>query len=379
MKYRFISVLVLAWVPVFSHKIQNPITAAAPPDTRVILITLDGFRWQEVFLGADSSLLHDPDYTPDTATLKMLYWHPEAESRRKMLMPFFWSVFGKRGQIFGNRLYGNNMNVSNFYSLSYPGYNEMLTGMADPFISSNRKIKNPNFSVLEFMNQLPELKSQVAVFASWNIFPYILHRERSRLMIYSGSETLPECDKLLSPTFYEIQSENSKNPTRYDVLTFLAAKEYLKNKKPKFLYIAFGETDEFAHDKRYDLYLQQANAIDRMIAELWNWTQTCSEYRNKTYFLITTDHGRGRKKHKWPYHNALTPGSSEIWAAISGPDILPVGEIKIPQQNYLYQIAPTLAQLMGISFPAKDIYSKALPVKQTNELLAATSEKNISP
>lgn len=40
----------------------------------VILITLDGVRWQEVFTRADSTLLLDRTYSPDTAGAKKLYW-----------------------------------------------------------------------------------------------------------------------------------------------------------------------------------------------------------------------------------------------------------------------------------------------------------------
>ena len=62
----------------------------------VFIITTDGFRWQEVFNGADSSLINNETYTPDTGTLKMLYWENSIEERRKKLMPFFWNVLSKK-------------------------------------------------------------------------------------------------------------------------------------------------------------------------------------------------------------------------------------------------------------------------------------------
>jgi hypothetical protein len=36
----------------------------------VIVITLDGFRWQELFSGADDSLINNPKFSFDTAGLK---------------------------------------------------------------------------------------------------------------------------------------------------------------------------------------------------------------------------------------------------------------------------------------------------------------------
>ena len=68
----------------------------------------------------------------------------------------------------------------------------------------------------------------------------------------------------------------NKTAVRYDMLTYTAAKEYIKNNKPRIVVIGLGETDDFAHQKRYDLYLQQASQVDKMIAELWNIVQTTS-------------------------------------------------------------------------------------------------------
>src|ERR1700681_5107478 len=98
----------------------------------IFIITTDGFRWQEVFTGADSDLINDQRFVADPALLKQLYWDPTVEGRRQKLMPVFWNTIAKQGQIYGNRDFQNNMDVTNMYKISYPGYNEMLTGYADP-------------------------------------------------------------------------------------------------------------------------------------------------------------------------------------------------------------------------------------------------------
>ena len=54
----------------------------------IFIITTDGFRWQEVFAGADPGLIVNPRYVEDTALLKELYWDSTADLRRKKLMPF---------------------------------------------------------------------------------------------------------------------------------------------------------------------------------------------------------------------------------------------------------------------------------------------------
>ena len=81
------------------------------PAGNIFIITLDGFRWQEIFKGADPALINNEKYTPDAATMKMLYWSPDTEGRRKKLLPFFWNIIAVRGQLYGNRHYNNKVNV----------------------------------------------------------------------------------------------------------------------------------------------------------------------------------------------------------------------------------------------------------------------------
>jgi len=139
------------------------------PAENLFIITTDGFRWQEVFTGADSLLINNEKYTTDTALTKMMYWDSNIEIRRKKLMPFFWNVLSKKGQLFGNRIYDNKVNVSNIWALSYPGYNEIFTGDDDITVSSNKKIGNPNINVLEYLNNKDQYKGKVAVFTSWDV------------------------------------------------------------------------------------------------------------------------------------------------------------------------------------------------------------------
>src|SRR5205085_2449648 len=151
------------------------------PVHHLFIITIDGFRWQEVFNGADSLLLNNERYTPDTSTMKMMYWSSDVEERRKKLMPFFWNVLANKGQVYGNRYFNNRVDVSNIYSLSYPGYNEIFTGQTDMTISSNDKKINANRNVLEYLNQQKNFKGEVVAFTSW-----------SELKMNSGYENMNE-------------------------------------------------------------------------------------------------------------------------------------------------------------------------------------------
>ena len=164
---------------------------AAPLKTEnVFLIISDGFRWQEVFNGAEAGLINKlTGGVQDAKALNAEFWRATPEARRQALLPFIWSEVPRRGQIFGNQGKGSVVTVSNGKKFSYPGYNEILTGRGDPRIDSNDKKLNPNETVFEWLNKRPGLQGRVSVFGTWDLFPYIFNVERSRLPIWPSWET----------------------------------------------------------------------------------------------------------------------------------------------------------------------------------------------
>jgi len=351
MKNILVSFFILTAIP-YSPRYETDPNKKLPVAGNLVIITIDGFRWQEVFTGADSLLISDESCTPDTSTIKMLYWAGNAAERRKRLMPFFWNILAARGQLYGNREFDNKVNTENSYAISYPGYNEIFTGTPDANISSNRKNRNPHINILEYLDQQPQFRGRVAAFTSWDVFPYIFNADRNNVMINSGYMTMGGSISAEQELISKVQQQAicEKTGTRHDQLTFLTAKEYIRQHQPKIMYIGLGETDEFAHQRRYDLYLEQANKTDKMIAELWHWVQTTPGYKNNTTFIITTDHGRGSRVAKWSSHGEFIKGSSQTWLAIMGPGINPVGEVKDDLQFYQSQLAQTIAGIVGEKF-----------------------------
>jgi hypothetical protein len=239
------------------------------------------------------------------------------------------------------------VNVSNFYKISYPGYNEIFTGHTDAISSPNFPINNKHVNVLEYLNASPAFHGKVAVFTSWNVFPFILNEQRSGLPVNSGYEKLGENNDAVAELIDSVQSTMHPSKTRHDYLTFCTAREYINLHHPSVLFLGFGETDECAHAGRYDLYLQQAADIDRMISDLWYTIQTDPYYKDSTTLLITTDHGRGWKPNKWTTHGFWAEGSGDIWMAVLGPDIQAEGEIRTKGQVYQKQLAATMASILG--------------------------------
>ena len=43
-------------------------------DPRLVIITFDGLRWQELFSGADEALVGNPKYVRNPSALQSKYW-----------------------------------------------------------------------------------------------------------------------------------------------------------------------------------------------------------------------------------------------------------------------------------------------------------------
>ncbi|MFM6924558.1 MAG: alkaline phosphatase family protein [Ferruginibacter sp.] len=354
----------------------SAITSKAQSDHNApnfFIITTDGFRWQEIFNGADSVIINNPSYVRDTALLKEMYWDNNPEERRKMLMPFVWKTLLKAGTIYGNRKYDNKVTIANAYRFSYPGYNEILTGYADPAIKSNRKKVNHNENLLSVLNNRVEYKNKVAAFASWNLFEYILNEKQAGFYVNSGyqpvsHDSLSETEQLANAV--QANTRNNFQSTRNDMLTFVTAKEYIQNMHPKIVFISFGETDEYAHGGNYDGYLQSAHLFDEYLAQLWYLINKDPFYKNNTSFIITTDHGRGQKGTNWIRHGIFTPGSNCSWLITAGKGFEAKGELKNKNEIFNDQLAQTVAEMLGFHFdpphPVADQLSISAPLKISN-------------
>lgn len=325
------------------------ISLQAQKTENIVLITLDGLRWQEVFSGADPEILNNEHFTENIKKTSEKFWDEDPIKRREVLMPFIWSKVAKEGLILGNRNTGSKVDITNSYGFSYPGYNEILTGYADKEINSNDKNYNKNVTFLEYLNKQENYSGQVAAFCTWDVFPFIINDKRSGVSVSAGVKpkvlTGSQKEGLLNEMLENVPSLAS---SRFDFLTYYLAKDYVVAKKPKILFIAFDETDEFAHESKYREYLYAANTIDGFIEDLWNHYQSIEQYKGKTTFIITTDHGRGDAvKEQWTSHGTDVKDCSSIWLAAIGPDIPNLGESKSNFQFYQNQIASTLTELLG--------------------------------
>jgi hypothetical protein len=335
----------------------------------VIIITLDGYRWKELFKGADQDIVLNRKFIRDTTVRQ--FADPSPAVSREKLMPFFWNIIGKQGQLYGNRKFKNKVNCANTHLISYPGYSEMLVGFPDRKVSSNDKVENPNATVLEFIHKHNDFNKRVAAFTTWDAFPFILREEKAGILVNSGHDLatgeLSQQEKWLNENQGAM---NAAHGPRLDAATFRYAIEFLKRERPRVLFLGFDETDHYAHGGRYDEYLKAAHRADQMIAELWQWVQSQPDYKDQTTLFITTDHGRGSGKTNWKNHRLIAPGSGQIWFAVLGPDTPAFGEMKFSAKYKQKQVAKTIAAFLGLNYkreePVGDVVQTMLAVPTLN-------------
>jgi hypothetical protein len=341
MKHLIIGVLLFTCSGTFAqqHKTEN-----------VILVTFDGYRWQDLFNGAEKKLIDDKKQVKDTTKLKAQYWAETPQERRTRLMPFMWGTMAKRGLIIGNRKLGSYMRVKNIYKFSFPGYNEIFSGYPDIRINSNNYGDDPNKNIFDFLATQKEFANKIAAFATWDAFPKIINAHRNHVPVFINFKTTKQGTTSNGVTYdnWQTTCPATEPWAMTDTMTYHFAKEYIHRNHPRFAFIGFDETDDYGHQGKYDAYLNTANMLDRFMQDLWNMLQNDPAYKDKTTLIITCDHGRGHAgRNFWHHHGPFVRDSHQIWLAAIGPDTPALGEISNGVHYTQKQIAATIARLFG--------------------------------
>jgi hypothetical protein len=332
--------------------VTAPGIAAQSGATNVVLVTIDGVRWQEVFRGADCSFIADTakGRIADTAGFRRRFCRATPDSARAALMPFLWSRVARDGILLGDRDVGGEARITNTMKFSYPGYNEILTGVADPRIDRNDFGPNPNVTVLEWLAGRPGFRGRVRAWGTWDVFDPIFNEARSGVPTRAGWETpFPAARTVVERELNALWATTTRHWDYMPPDAFLqrAILQSLRADRPRVLFAGFGEPDEWAHDERYDRYLATIQAADGYLRELWEWVERTPGYAGRTTLLVVTDHGRGREHRNWSDHGRDVVGAEEIWFAALGPQIPASGVVRSGPPMIQAQVAATVARAVG--------------------------------
>lgn len=342
---------IFAFALIFSLTAASVSTAAS---RNLILVTMDGVRTQEMFDGFQTNIWQTQKEGEDITKTELYekFWAENGVERRERLWPFFWGTLMKeQGAIVGDRFDGSVMKLSNRHRFSYPGYSEILTGRAnDKVIDSNSKIYNPNPTILEFLKSELNLSDRkVAAFASWDAMNFIVRSRDDAFFSNAGFEAYESADPLLrASSASQFETTTPWDSVRHDHYTFQFAMDYLERERPRVMFLSLGETDDWAHDKRYDRVIQAIHRSDQYFEQLWNWLQSQEDYRDQTTVLFATDHGRGDNQFNWGSHNDKLPGAAYVWMAAIGNGVAKRGNLKPSAEFSQNQIAATMCYALRI-------------------------------
>ena len=213
--------------------------------------------------------------------------------------------------------------------------------------------------MLEWLNRKDAYRGRVAAFGAWDAFDRILNRRRCGFCVNAGDFAAhrgqhERPDQTLNRLKQELPRQWNDLPP--DAIAFHTALEYLKQNKPRVLYVSLGETDEWGHAGRYDEYLAAAQRADQYLRTLWGTSQGDARVpRSHDVNLLPRPRAwrSDQRKTVVANHAADIDGAEMIWLAVLGPDtpahggerhnILPVTES---------QIAATLAAFLGEDYAA---------------------------
>jgi hypothetical protein len=340
---------------IVSEKLQPVLRTPIKKELKLVIVTLDGYRWQEEFGGVSKMLqkrlLKDPKFDKDFANKLM---KGTREEKRKTLMPFMWSTMVEKGSIIGNRRKGNKLTVHNPYFFSYPGYSELFCGYVDKKVNSNDHPDNQNLNLFDFLLQDDIYKNSIAAFGNWDAFPKILNANRNHIPVFHTYGSKPNIASAPPLSNYDKLQTQTTKVSAYaekDTIVYQHAKEYLVRNHPKAFFIGLDETDHFGHSGNYPAYVMAAYQSDVWLNDLWNTLQADPFYKDQTILIVTCDHGRGPGAlDLWRTHGQGLPASGQTWLAIMGPGVKALGEDKDRKHYHHDQIAATLAKLLGKDF-----------------------------
>ena len=278
----------------------------------VVLVTIDGARWQEVFDGSDTEL-------------SLFKKRPASD-----LVPNLDRLVRERGAAIGAPGRGLiRATGPNFISL--PGYTEILTGRASIGCQSNgcKTIEVPTV-----LDEAHAAGGSVAVFGSWEVL--------DRAVSARPGSFLVSCGRSNDPGINPWPGDGDFRPDR---LTAQLALEHLEAQRPDVLYISLGEPDEYGHRNDYAGYLRALAYADGVVGRIFEALDRMGPRGARTHVFVTADHGRSRD---FKGHGGWAPESARVWLFAAGPSITARGRVVSTRERHLADIAPTLRSIAGL-------------------------------
>lgn len=275
-----------------------------PRSEQVILVAIDGARWQEIFA-------KDP------------------------IMPALRRFMTTDGISVGAPGYGE-MRASGPNYVSLPGYTEIFTGRTSACHSNDCAPIDQRTIVDEVI----DAGHEAAVISSWEMIDRAAAREPARAVLSTGRHRVAHGDMFDKKTFEEGANAGPGcgiGEYRPDQHTIALALDYLEHHTPKFAFVGLGDTDEHAHRDNKKGYIDALRTADAFLAQLE------AHVSPRATILVTADHGRAAN---FKDHGAM-PEAGRVWLVARGAGVDARGPLDASPVR-LADLAPTIRCLLGL-------------------------------
>ena len=280
-------------------------------DAPVVLVAIDGVRWQEVFLGADRSFSSSAP-VPASAIFKNLH-----------------ALGSERGAFVGAPGHGTiSASGPNFVSL--PGYTELLGGRRSRCTDNDCT----RTSLPSLLDEARAAGAKVAAFASWEKLDLAATASPGAFVSSCGRHGDPSIDPWPGYGDY-----------RPDRITAEVALAHYEKEQPDVFFLGLGDPDEYAHRGDYPGYLAALRHADEIVGRLLALLDRMGERGRRTHVVVTADHGRSSD---FKNHGSM-PEAARVWMVAAGPRFAARGNVVSPRPRHLADIAPTLRRVMGLA------------------------------
>jgi hypothetical protein len=329
---------VLTMAPLATHAAEN----GADDDrseSAVVLVVLDGVRWQEIFNGVDPTLTHQRGATA------------AAEANPSDLMPNLHRLIESEGPAIGAPGHGAEIAATGPQFISLPGYIEIFAGKPDFGCYRNDCAPAPAQTVADQI-EAASGADDVALVASW---PNIVRAASAApgFALTAGRKRVGRAETLRAdPATARLIDQGAQASAfpgdgeyRPDSFTKPIALCVLASERPRFLFVGLGDADEYAHRGDYRGYLAALRSSDEFLGELTETLHSMGSRGRHTTVLVTADHGRA---YNFMDHGPLSPESGRVWLVAAGADVRGRGLVAAGHRHTLSDVAPTVRALLGI-------------------------------
>lgn len=306
------------------NELGDPVAVdASPPPSgptrSVVLVTIDGVRPREIFIGPDS----------ERAGRRGLPAWARASADR--FLPNLHRLFIEGGAALGDPRFSQGISASGPRYVSLPGYLEIMTG-SPATCTSNDCIPKPTETLADAVALAEGASRESMVFGSWEVIQRAASGEHNWVETHAGRDA--------SESMAPYPGNGEYRPDRATVERAMAA---LRRDRPRFLWISLGDTDEWAHRGDYLGYLGALRDADRAVGELAAALAQEGNGSGDTMLIVTTDHGRDAN-----FADHGGPDSAAVWLLARGPGVAPVGSIEATKPRYLRDLAPTVRAVLDL-------------------------------